>query len=145
MGKKEKITKNIATLVKKYRKIAKYSQTQAGKQFNVSRQTISAYECENTDVPMSSLISFAMQYKIPLDELLLALCNSEEEQKYVKDNYPNIDDPIRNLLLTYMKNVKIDYSDAEFLSKNDDDGQALRIGIEFTKAVVKRSDKTDKK
>ncbi len=145
MGKKEKISKNISTLIKKYRKKAKFNQNSAADALHVSRQTISAYECESVAVPMSSLISIAMLYEIPLNELLLALCNNEEEKKYVTDNFPNANDPIRNMLLKYFQNTKISYNDVVFLSENDDDGQALRIAVNFQRAVVKKANKDNKK
>ena len=145
MGKKEDIATNLAALVKKYRENTDLIQDNVAEKLNVSRQLISAYETEKVDVPAWCLINFAMLYNIPLEEILFALCNNEEEIKYVKDHFPKDDDPTRNLLIKYLQDKMISYEDAEFLYENDKDGQAIRIALNFQKAVHKEAGKENKK
>jgi len=145
MRKKDKITTNIAGLIKKYRKNAKLKQQTVANELHLTRQTISDYECEKVGVPASALLSFAALYKIPLEELLYALCNNQDEIDYVNDNFPNANDPVTNLLLKYLCDKKISYADAEFLYEHDDDGQAIREAISFQKAVQKKADRQTNK
>jgi len=145
MRKKDKITTNIAGLLKKYRKRAKLKQQEVADKLHISRQTVSDYERQKVDVPIGTILSFASLYLIPLDELLHALCNNPSETKYVNDNFPNINDPVCNVLLKYFLGKNISYTDAEFLYEKDTDGMVIREAINIRKTVNKLLDKEGKK
>ncbi len=141
MRKKEKITTNLAGLLKKYRKKANLKQQAAADILHMTRQTLSDYERGKAEVPVSSLMSLVSLYDIPLSELLLSLCENDKQTDYVNKNYPNSNDPILNTLIRYFGKIRISHEEADFLYENDSDGQTLKTALIIQKTYNKKNGK----
>ena len=141
MRKKEKITTNLAGLLKKYRKKANLKQQAAADILHMTRQTLSDYERGKAEVPVSSLMSLVSLYDIPLSELLFSLCENDKQTDYVNKNYPNSNDPILNTLIRYFGKIRISPEEADFLYENDNDGQTLKTALIIQKTYNKKNGK----